>query len=468
MWSKGIITPIPKCSTADTRDPLSYRGITLAPCSYKLFCSILNNRLVSWLETKNILHDEQNGFRGGRSTIDHLSTLTSIIETRKLRKLSTFAVFVDFKKAYDTVNRNLLFNDLNDLGISKHFLCVIKAIYSQVECAIKLNGHMTEWFSVNSGLKQGCVLSPILFNIFINSLVTNIKALDIGIDIDGEKWKWHRAIYWTIRLIMAAYALGAIMTVYVMSVGEKHLVLVYLTIWTFTLLTIHLWIATVITIFYRPTMNKSGDKMQGVTNPDFLPSSVESTLSQTADLNRSNIGEDQRCIPWFLKLSWLLGDVVLSFEIVVSIIYFVFLFPDKENRGALINDMNMHAMNTVFVLIDFCISARPVYLLHVIYPIIYGTIYAIFSVIYWTQDHVNNVLYSVLDWNSPGRMQHEIPKAGYAIGSHSVKVRLSTSKHSTSANTLPSCELTPPRMYIFEPVKYKIANYHSIKYMYVK
>ena len=66
-------------------------------------------------------------------------------------------------------------------------LCVIKAIYSQVECAIKLNGHMTEWFSVNSGLKQGCVLSPMLFNVFINSLVTDIKALDIGINSDGEK-----------------------------------------------------------------------------------------------------------------------------------------------------------------------------------------------------------------------------------------------------------------------------------------
>jgi hypothetical protein len=46
---------------------------------------------------------------------------------------------------------------------------------------------MTEWFNVNSGLKQGCVLSPVLFNIFINSLVTDIKALDIGIDIGGEK-----------------------------------------------------------------------------------------------------------------------------------------------------------------------------------------------------------------------------------------------------------------------------------------
>ena len=45
---------------------------------------------------------------------------------------------------------------------------------------------MTEWFNVNSGLKQGCVLSPVLFNIFINSLVTDIKALDIGIDIESE------------------------------------------------------------------------------------------------------------------------------------------------------------------------------------------------------------------------------------------------------------------------------------------
>ena len=96
MWSKGIITPIPNCTTSDPRDPKSYRGITLIPCSYKLYCSILNNRLVSWLESRNILHDEPNGFHSSRSTIDHL--ITSIIETRKLRKLSTFTVFVDFKK----------------------------------------------------------------------------------------------------------------------------------------------------------------------------------------------------------------------------------------------------------------------------------------------------------------------------------------------------------------------------------
>ena len=98
---------------------MSYRGITLALSAYTLYCSILNNRLLTWLDTRDIIQDEQNHFRKSKSTIDHLSTLKSIIETRKLRKLSTFAVFVDFKKAYDTVNRSLLFRDLNDLGIIK-------------------------------------------------------------------------------------------------------------------------------------------------------------------------------------------------------------------------------------------------------------------------------------------------------------------------------------------------------------
>ena len=99
LWSKGIITSIPKCSTSDPRDPLSYCGITLALCAYKSYCGILNQRLVNWLDRNNVILDKQNSFRNGRSTIDHLNTLTYIIETRKLRKLATFAAFVDLKKS---------------------------------------------------------------------------------------------------------------------------------------------------------------------------------------------------------------------------------------------------------------------------------------------------------------------------------------------------------------------------------
>jgi hypothetical protein len=53
-------------------------------------------------------------------------------------------------------------------------------------CCVRLDGHTTDWFSVNAGLKQGCVLSTVMFNIFINNLIDDIKSLNIGIDIDGE------------------------------------------------------------------------------------------------------------------------------------------------------------------------------------------------------------------------------------------------------------------------------------------
>ena len=85
-WKLGIITPIPKSSTTNDKDPLSYRGITLASVLYKIYCSILNSRLSLLEEDNNLLHDAQNGFRKGRSTVDQITSLTSIIETRKLKR----------------------------------------------------------------------------------------------------------------------------------------------------------------------------------------------------------------------------------------------------------------------------------------------------------------------------------------------------------------------------------------------
>ena len=65
-WGKCIINPIPKSSTTGRRDPLSYRGISLAPAMYKLYCSVLNKRLTAWSEQYGKLSDEQNGLRKGR------------------------------------------------------------------------------------------------------------------------------------------------------------------------------------------------------------------------------------------------------------------------------------------------------------------------------------------------------------------------------------------------------------------
>ena len=108
LWGKNIINPIPKSSTTDIRDPLQYRGISLASTMYKIYASIINDRLSRWSECNGKIVDEQNGFREQRSTVDHISALTNIIDVRKKLRKSTFCSFIDFRRAYDCINRALL------------------------------------------------------------------------------------------------------------------------------------------------------------------------------------------------------------------------------------------------------------------------------------------------------------------------------------------------------------------------
>ena len=68
----------------------------------------------------------------GRSTVDHINTITSIIETRKKYKFSTYVAFIDFKKAYDSINRALLFNKLENLGIISKFMFALKGLYYNI------------------------------------------------------------------------------------------------------------------------------------------------------------------------------------------------------------------------------------------------------------------------------------------------------------------------------------------------
>ena len=187
-WSKCIINPIPKSSTTDPRDPLSYRGIALASTMYKLYCSIINtcNRLSSWCEANGKIVDEQNGFRESRSTTDQVSTLTNIIDSRKKRKLSTFCAFIDFRKAYDCINRDILWAKLDSIGVSGKLFNAVKSLYASVASCVRINNLTTDWFDVSCGLRQGCCLSPLLFNIFINDVAVRIKALGKGVMIDED------------------------------------------------------------------------------------------------------------------------------------------------------------------------------------------------------------------------------------------------------------------------------------------
>ena len=144
LWGQCVIKPIPKSSSNDPRDPLSYRGIALASSIYKAYCTVLNDLLTKWAESRDVITDEQNGFRKKRSTIDHISSLTSIIDTRKKLKLSTFCIFIDFRKAYDSINCAKLWQPLSKLGVSGKLYCSIQLLYASVTSCVRVNSLHTE------------------------------------------------------------------------------------------------------------------------------------------------------------------------------------------------------------------------------------------------------------------------------------------------------------------------------------
>ena len=182
-WDASDIKPIPK-KDKDPRDPLQNRCITLMCCVVKLYSSILNRRLQSFLEKNNILVEEQNGFRASRSCIDHILVLCSVLRNRKALGLSTFLSYIDFQKAFDSVDRSLLFFKLSQIGINGKFYQALSAMYSSPRSRILLNDCETDYFNCPIGLKQGDSISATLFSIFINDLAEEIKSSGIGLNLN--------------------------------------------------------------------------------------------------------------------------------------------------------------------------------------------------------------------------------------------------------------------------------------------
>ena len=123
-----------------------------------------------------MLTDAQAGFRKGRSTVDHNFTLHAAIERQFANNSNVYVVFTDFKKAYDSVNRNILWSELLRSGIQGKMLRTIKAMYAGVQACVKSNAttDLSGFFHCLQSLKQGCITTPILFPLLINELANYI------------------------------------------------------------------------------------------------------------------------------------------------------------------------------------------------------------------------------------------------------------------------------------------------------
>jgi hypothetical protein len=113
--------------------------------------------------------------------------LKSIIATRQAEGKQPFMTFLEFKKAFDTVWRKGLFKALKSIGIEGNILNIIMNMYTNVKSKVLFQGVETDFFSVDEGVKQGCVLSPIIFCIYINELAKMIKNKNLGVSIFGKQ-----------------------------------------------------------------------------------------------------------------------------------------------------------------------------------------------------------------------------------------------------------------------------------------
>ena len=147
---------------------------------------ILQARLKQYMNRE--LPDVQAGFRKGRGTRYQIANICWIIEkAREFQKNISF-YFIDYANAFDCVDHNKLWKILKEIAIPDHLTCLMRNLYTDQEATVRTGHGTTDWFQIGKGVRQGCILSPCLFNFIYNCIMRNtgLDEAQAGIKIVGE------------------------------------------------------------------------------------------------------------------------------------------------------------------------------------------------------------------------------------------------------------------------------------------
>ena len=190
-WSNAVIFPLHK--KGNTRRVDNYRGISLLNIISKLYSSIINERLSRFCEDNDLIPEAQAGFRKGYSTIDNIFTLQSLVQKYLTKQGGRFyTLFVDFSKAFDCIDRVKLLFVLLHKGVHGKMFQSLQSMYKSVKAAVKVGNKIgphkiTDYFDCLTGVKQGCILSPLLFSMFLSELQLELNTCGArGIDVLGD------------------------------------------------------------------------------------------------------------------------------------------------------------------------------------------------------------------------------------------------------------------------------------------
>nr|KAG5698573.1 hypothetical protein BaRGS_027084 [Batillaria attramentaria] len=158
-WKKGHLVKLPK--KGDLSSCSNWRGIMLLSIPGKVLTRIILERLKTTLD--KTLQEEQAGFRNDRSCTDHIATMRIIIEQSLEWQTPLYSTFVDFQKAFDSVDREVIWKLMSHYGFPPKFVNIIRQLYEDATCQVIHDGKLTEPFTVRTGVRQGCILSPTIF-----------------------------------------------------------------------------------------------------------------------------------------------------------------------------------------------------------------------------------------------------------------------------------------------------------------
>ena len=165
QWKDAVITVLHK--KGDKTECGNYRGISIVSHAGKVLLTVVARRLSAYREAKGLLPEEQCGFRPDHSTTDMMFVVRRLQEVGRKAGVSLHVCFVDLQKAYDTVDRTCLWQVLTRIGAPSQMIAVIRQFHDEMRaCVQPVDGVCSDWSEVEQGLRQGRVLSPLLFNIF--------------------------------------------------------------------------------------------------------------------------------------------------------------------------------------------------------------------------------------------------------------------------------------------------------------
>ena len=196
-WVCACIVPLFK-GKGDVFECGNYRGISLLSVVGKVYGRVLINRIRD--KTEQVISEVQGGFRRGRGCTDQVFVVRQICEKYLAKGKDVYFAFMDLEKAYDRVDRGAMWSVLGMYGVDGKLLNAVKSLYDDSKACVRVGNEMSEWFPVRVGLRQGCVMSPWLFNLFIDGVVreVNTRVLGRGLGLVDERdyvWELNQLLF---------------------------------------------------------------------------------------------------------------------------------------------------------------------------------------------------------------------------------------------------------------------------------